>query len=1167
MNDDVDGRADRCGHAFLAGGGEAAGIIAGFDWAATPLGPIAAWPAHLKTTVSLILRSPVPIVTLWGEDGVMIYNDAYSVFAGRRHPRLFGTNVRAGWPEVADFNDNVMKVGLAGGTLAYRDQELVLDRDGAPAPAWMNLDYSPILDEAGRPCAVMAVVVETTGKVRAEQRLTAERESLRRMFEQAPGMIAMLDGPDHVFTMANAAYLALVGNRDVIGRPAREALPEIEGQGFIALLDAVRASGEAFVGRGVRLLLTIGPAVEERFLDFVYQPIVGEDRGISGIFVQAHDVTEQRLTENALRESEERFRLVAESAPVMLWMGDRTGACVYVNEAQRAFWGVTLEDLPGFDWAATVHPDDLAGLVEPLGQAMAAPGPVTTEARFRRADGEYRIIRTNAQPRFDARGEFVGMIGVNVDMTAVRAAEARLVGETRVLEILNQTGAALAAELDLDRIVQLVTDAGVELVGAQFGAFFYNVLDDEGESYMLYALSGVPREAFAQFAMPRATAIFQPTFKGEGVVRSDDILADPRYGRSGPHHGMPAGHLPVRSYLAVPVASRSGEVLGGLFFGHATPGMFKAEHETLLLGIAGQAATAIDNARLFQALQSLNANLEQRVEDEVARRASAEGALRQAQKMDAIGKLTGGVAHDFNNLLQVVSGNLQLLAKDVAGSERAERRIENAMASVSRGSKLARQLLAFGRRQALEPKVVNIGRLVSGMADMLRRTIGEGVDVDTMVAGGLWNTLIDPGQLEDALLNLAINARDAMDETGKLTIEVGNAFLDDAYAREHADVGAGQYVVLAVTDTGSGMTPDVLAQAFEPFFSTKPQGKGTGLGLSMVYGFVKQSGGHVKIYSEVGQGTTVKLYLPRSHQGEDLATPPPTGPIAGGTETILVAEDDEHVRDTVVEMLGDLGYRVLIARDAESALIVVQSGIPIDLLFTDVVMPGNLRSPELARKARELQPGMAVLFTSGYTENSIVHGGRLDAGVELLSKPYTREALARKVRHVLANQAQRRRADAPRPGAALAPLPAAPVPAAPVLVAPALVTPVPVPAADLTVLLCEDDDLVRMATADMLAELGLRVIEAATAAEALARVEAAAVDVLVTDVGLPDLSGLELAARVRAIVPALPILFATGHAFLPEAAALGRTAVVAKPYDAEELGRMIRRLVVEGAGR
>ncbi len=379
-------------------------------------------------------------------------------------------------------------------------------------------------------------------------------------------------------------------------------------------------------------------------------------------------------------------------------------------------------------------------------------------------------------------------------------------------------------------------------------------------------------------------------------------------------------------------------------------------------------------------------------------------ALRLAQKMEAIGRLTGGVAHDFNNLLQVVGGNLQLLSKDVAGSERAEQRVKNALAGVTRGAKLASQLLAFGRRQPLAPKVVNLGRFVRGLDDMLRRALGDGIEIETVIGGGLWNVFTDSYQVENALLNLAINARDAMDGHGRLTIEAGNASLDDAYAARHVDVVPGQYVMLAVTDTGCGIAPEILEQVFEPFYTTKPEGQGTGLGLSMVYGFVKQSNGHIKIYSEPGQGTTVRLYLPRVRQSEDLASDVEVGPVVGGSETILVVEDDEDVRSTVVEMLSELGYRVLKARDAHSGLAIIESGVSLDVLFTDVVMPGPLRSPELARKARERLPDIAVLFTSGYTDNAIVHNGRLDEDTELLSKPYTREALARKIRHVLRNR-------------------------------------------------------------------------------------------------------------------------------------------------------------------
>ncbi|MBB3227961.1 PAS domain S-box-containing protein [Luteibacter sp. Sphag1AF] len=528
---------------------------------------------------------------------------------------------------------------------------------------------------------------------------------------------------------------------------------------------------------------------------------------------------------------------------------------------------------------------------------------------------------------------------------------------------------------------------------------------------------------------------------------------------------------------------------------------------------------------------------------------NAQEQLRQAQKMESIGKLTGGVAHDFNNLLQVISGNLQLLASDIAGNERAERRVANAMAGVTRGSKLASQLLAFGRRQPLAPKVVNIGRFVREIDDLLRRALGEAVEVETVIAGGLWNTLVDPTNVENALLNLTINARDAMEGRGRLTIEAGNALLDESYAQAHGDVRAGQYVMLAVSDTGSGIPADIIDRVFDPFFTTKPEGRGTGLGLSMVYGFVKQSGGHIKIYSEPGQGTTVKLYLPRSTQSEDRQVALDEGEVRGGDETILVAEDDDAVRDIVVGLLTELGYRVLKSRDAQSALSIIESGMAIDVLFTDVVMPGPLKSPELARKAVERIPDLCVLFTSGYTENSIVHGGRLDEGIDLLSKPYSREALARKIRSVLAN---RRRRMVPAHHAASE--------------ASESVTPViPAVPASLRILVCEDDALIRMSIVEMLESKGHRVFEAADGEEAVRVHQTHRIDVLLADVSLPGMSGVELAQELRRIQPGLPVVFATGDRMVDGMVDDGRTAVIGKPYGANDLMAAVSRVLTGSA--
>lgn len=773
---------------------------------------------------------------------------------------------------------------------------------------------------------------------------------------------------------------------------------------------------------------------------------------------------------------------------------------------------------------------------------------------------------------FSAR-ELLARVAANIEISRSRSKTALVLHEeAQILELLNKVGTAVAAELDLDRAVQVVTDAATELTGAAFGSFFYNVLDEVGESYMLYTLSGVPRDAFSRFPMPRNTAVFAPTFNGEGIVRSDDILKDPRYGRNEPHHGMPKGHLPVRSYLAAPVVSRSGEVLGGLFFGHPEPGIFTDRAERLLVGIAAQAAIAIDNARLYQAAQKeiaertqteaalreseerharLNQSLERMVAERTASLATAnrkllaeaeerekmEHALRQSQKMEAVGKLTGGIAHDFNNLLQVVAGNLQLLMKDVGGNERAGQHLRNALAGVARGSKLASQLLSFGRRQPLAPKIVNLGRFVRGMDDMLRRALGEGIEVETVTSAGLWNTLVDTSQVENAILNLAINARDAMNGHGKLTIEAGNAALTDDYAAGHVGSEPGQYVMLAVTDTGAGIAPEILEHVFEPFFTTKPEGQGTGLGLSMVYGFVKQSNGHIRIYSEPGLGTTVRIYLPRAHQAEDLATETDAGPVIGGTETILVVEDDEDVRNTVVELLSDLGYGILKAKDAQSALAIVESGAPIDLLFTDVVMPGPLASPELARKTRERLPDVAVLFTSGYTDNAIVHAGRLDPGIELLSKPYTREALARKIRHVMKSRSQ---ADAAKRSEAAVERATADPDA---------------PKHPMTILLVEDESLIRLATAELLGELGHTVVQAANGHEALALLRTSAVDVLMADLGLPDMHGHHLAVEARQRLPRLPVIFATGNAdpFDKGADRIAHAITLRKPYDLASL--------------
>jgi signal transduction histidine kinase len=441
----------------------------------------------------------------------------------------------------------------------------------------------------------------------------------------------------------------------------------------------------------------------------------------------------------------------------------------------------------------------------------------------------------------------------------------------------------------------------------------------------------------------------------------------------------------------------------------------------LMTGLIHAMQLATRRARGSEAaLRRLNQELEQRVAArthelaaanaqltaEMRSREAAEARVRQTQKMEALGQLTGGVAHDFNNMLAIVIGSLDIAQRRLrAGRSDVLKQIDNAMDGARRAAVLTQRLLAFSRRSPLMPVVADVNALVGGMSELLRRTLGEPIELECVLAGGLWRTRVDPGQLESAILNLAVNARDAMPEGGKLTIETMNAHLDDDYAAAHAEVSAGQYVAVAVSDTGTGMPPEVIARAFDPFFTTKKTGLGTGLGLSQVYGFVKQSGGHVKIYSEPGQGTNVKIYLPRETAAGVLASvdgmpAPSLVPAGSPEEIILVVEDDDRVRGTTVSALRELGYTVRHAASGEQALGLLEDLPQVRLLFTDVVMPG-MSGRALAEEAARRHPGLKVLYTTGYTANAIVHNGIVDRGVELIPKPFALDQLARKVRSVL----------------------------------------------------------------------------------------------------------------------------------------------------------------------
>jgi len=870
--------------------------------------------------------------------------------------------------------------------------------------------------------------------------------------------------------------------------------------------------------------------------------------------------SDRQQVERRLRETEERFR-VAQAASGIGWFewDLRTDRWEWTPPVAALFGFDPGDRRPAFqDWEPAIFIDDVPK-VRAAANVARETGAFYAEFRVSHLDESVHWIAGKGEVSNSETGEKHWLTGVFYEITDRKQLEARLLAlnetleariteareEARTLEILNRTGASLASEMSLDGVIRSVTDAAVELSGAQFGAFFYNIIDKKGEAYTPHALSGAPREAFSSFLNPRITLVFEPIFSGTGPVRSGDILADPRYGHNPPYNGTPESHLPVRSYLAVSVVSRSGEVIGGLFFGHSEPGVFTERAERILIGVAAQAAIAIDNARLYEAsqrelaarrraeqeLQSLNDTLEQRIQErtrevrdvfaqlhesegqfrhlvesvadyaifmlspegfittwnlgaerikgytadeiigqhfscfyteedrrngvpdqtlatarrvgrfaidgwrerkggerfwasivvnaihdrdgnhlgfakvtrDLTERRAIEDQIRQMQKMDAIGQLTGGIAHDFNNMLTVIGGNVETLQRRLtSGDKNWQRFVAAALRGVERAATLTHRLLAYARRQPLDPKPVELNRLIIGMSDLLGRTLGEHIKIETVLSAGLWQMSADPNQVENAVLNLAVNARDAMPEGGKLTLETANTYLDEAYAQAHAEVTAGQYVMLAVSDTGFGMTSEIVEKAFEPFFTTKELGEGTGLGLSQVYGFIKQSGGHVKIYSEPGEGTTIRLYFPRvkaqaSAVEQDHAV---QAPDIGGHETILVVEDDEDVRVYTTEILRELGYNVVEAADGDTALSLVASEAQIKLLFTDIGLPGPFNGRQLADEARKRRPDLKVLFTTGYARNAIIHHDRLDPGVQLIVKPFNYAGLAAKIRQI-----------------------------------------------------------------------------------------------------------------------------------------------------------------------
>jgi PAS domain S-box-containing protein len=765
-----------------------------------------------------MLVSTQPMFMAWGRDQMTwLYNSAFVPILGDKHPHALGRPAMEVWAEAwADLKPLFNDV-FDGRPIHMEDFGLQLRRHGKLGEAHFSFSYNPVRDETGAVAGLFGVCVEITEQVMANRALESQREKFAALFEQAPTFMAMLRGPEHRIELANPRYMELVGNRPVVGLTVAEALPDAVAQGYLAILDTVFRTGEAFTAFGLKYAAQPDPSgpVNERFLDFVYQPITGSDGAVAGIFVQGVDVSERRRAEDALQNAKETLeRRVAERTAAL-----RTVETFYTHSAE-------------------CH-------------------AVLTQ----REDGAFRYDEINP-------------------------ATLRLYGLTR------------------DQVIGRTTD---EIFNAKCAS--------ELNAHLVASLN----------------------------------------------QATPYRYVRKVGGSTVEAISASIPVEGG--------------------GLRRLAVTARD----------------------ITDRQNLEEQLRQAQKMEAIGQLTGGIAHDFNNLLAAFSGSLELVGKRVIEGRFSDigRYLGAAQEASRRAAALTQRLLAFSRRQTLDPRALDVNNLVAGMEDLIRRSVGPNITVEVVGAGGLWLTTADASQLENSLLNLCINGRDAMaPHGGRLTIETANRWLDDRAAKER-ELPPGQYVSLAVTDTGTGMTPQVMARAFDPFFTTKPLGEGTGLGLSMVHGFVRQSGGQVRVDSEPGNGTTVCLYLPR-HTGTTQTSTNQAAAAghAGAGETVLVIDDEPTIRMVIAEVLADSGYSALQAGDGTSGLRILQSDARVDLLITDVGLPGGLNGRQIADAARIKRPDLKVLFITGFADNAVIGNGHLPAGMQVITKPFAMNDMAARVREL-----------------------------------------------------------------------------------------------------------------------------------------------------------------------
>lgn len=846
---------------FLRGGGEMGRLIAEFDWSGTPLGAVSRWPQSLRAIVAFLIHSPVPLVLLWGKDGTMIYNDGYSAFAGDNHPRLLGSPVRQGWPEVADFNDNVMTVGLAGGTLAYKNHVLRLNRTGRFEDVSMNLDYSPVYDDTGVPAGVLAIVVETTGAVRAAEALRASEARLRFLDRLGKQTAAILDADDIL-----AVTTRMVGEELGVSICAYSYM-DSDQDGFTIRGDWCAEGSQSIVGH-------------YRLADFGELAVTNLRAG------------------HPLVINDNSTDIPPEAAATFQAMGIGATICMPLVKDGRLTALMAIHHRERHRWTG----EELAMIREITDRSWAHVERVGIHAELRATAGRLRDLNETLEQRVEERSAALERSQTQFRLLVQGVTD-------YAIYMLDDKGHVTSWNAGAERIKGYTPD---EIIGRHFSSFY-----EERDR-----AAGEPQRALE-------TARRERRFAAEGWrVRKDGT----RF--------------------------RASVVIDAIHDDAGNP--------------IGFAKITRDVSERDEALHEL----------ELARE-----ALFQSQKMEAIGQLTGGVAHDFNNLLMAINSSLELLRKRNEDDPQALKLLDNSLLATDRGAALTQRMLAFARRQDLATEHVGIEKLVGGVMDLLQRSLGPTFTIATHFPAELPAVTADIHQLEMALLNLAVNARDAMEGGGTITISA-----EDRSVAANAVPGLqpGRYVRLTVTDQGSGMDAETLARAADPFFTTKGVGKGTGLGLSMVHGFTQQLGGALQIESAPGVGTRAHIWLPMSEgQAADAPVETVTATVGQGEgRRILIVDDDAIILMNTAALLEDLGHQVIEAGSGEEALTLLGTHPDIDLIITDQAMPGMTGS-QLIATVRSQRPDLPIILATGYGETP----SDANQAVQRLGKPFGQKEL------------------------------------------------------------------------------------------------------------------------------------------------------------------------------